>query len=194
MIITQFTNLQIIWIPGKKLAFPDLLTRNLSLKDLNGHQLAHIEIPKDISFFNQSGHDVQYLIDQNSSADDGNDDFYPIVCTQLGETKAFHLNNDGTEMICTIFDSKSPKPLFIVSDSFREGKNINNIRKWQAPAMLVEAEVHEVSYSEIESDSEVSEDEASDVDLALGQEIQESRKTNLYSTPSNFSYMNQTEH
>ena len=146
--------------------------------------MAHKEIPKDIRFFNQSGHEVQYLIDHNSPADDGNDDFYPIVCTHLGETKALHPKNDGTEMICTIFDSKSPKALYNVSDSFREGKNINNRRKWQAPPMVVEAEVHENYYSEIESDSEISDDEASDEDLALNQEIEEFRKTNVYSTPS----------
>ena len=156
------------------------------MKDLNGHQLAHKEIPKDIRFFNQSGNEVQYLFDHNSSADDKNDDFYPIVCTHLGETKALHLKIDGTEMICTIFDSKSPKALLNVSDSLREGKNINNRRKWQAPPMLVEAEVHEYYYSEIESDSEISDDEASDEDLALNQEIEEFRKTNVYSTPSIF--------
>ena len=50
VIITQFTNLQIIWTPGKNLAFPDLLSRTVSLKDLNGHQLLHKEIPKDIKF------------------------------------------------------------------------------------------------------------------------------------------------
>ena len=82
-------------------------------------------------------------------------------------------------MICTILDSKSPKALFFVSDSFREGRNINSRRKWQAPPMLVEAEVHENYYSEIESDSEISDDEASDEDLALNQEIEESRKRNL---------------
>ena len=186
VIITQFTNLQIIWSPGKNLDFPDLLSRNVSLKDLNGQQLAHKEIPKDIRFFNQSGHEVQYLIDHHSSADDGNDDLYPIVCTHLGETKALHFKNDGTEIICTIFDSKSSKALFNVSDSFREGKHINNSRKWQAPPMVVEAEVHENYYSEIESDSESSDNEAFDEDLALNQQIKESRKTNLYSTPSIF--------
>ena len=79
MIITQFTNLQIIWTPGKKLVFSDLLSRNVSLKDLNNHELANNEIPKDIRFFNQNGREAQYLVDHNSSADDGNDDFYPIV-------------------------------------------------------------------------------------------------------------------
>ena len=52
--------------------------------------------------------------------------------------------------------------------------------------MLVLAEVNENYYSEIESDSEISDDEVSDEDLVLNQEIEESRKTNLYSTPSIF--------
>ena len=156
------------------------------MKDPNGHQLAHREIPKDIRFFNQSGQEIQNLIDHNSSADDGNDDFYPIVCTHLGETKVIHLENDGTQMISTIFDSKSARALFNVSDSFREGKNINKRRKWQAPPMVVEAEVHEIFNLEIESDSEISDNEASDENLALNQEIEDSQKTILYSTPCIF--------
>ena len=90
VIITQFTNLQIIWTPGKNLAFPDLLSRSVSLKDLNGHQFTHKEIPKDIRFFNETGHEVKYLIDQNSSTDVGNDIFIPIICKHLGETIALH--------------------------------------------------------------------------------------------------------
>ena len=54
-----------------------------------------------------------------------------------------NLKNDGTEMICTIFDSKSPKALFNVSDSFREEENINNRRKSRTPPLVVEAELHE---------------------------------------------------
>ena len=92
-------------------------------------QLAHKEIPKKIRFFNQSGHVVQYLIDHNSSADVGNDDFYPTVCTHLGKTKTFHLKNDGIEMIFRTLNSKSPKGVFNVSDSFQEGKNIKNNRR-----------------------------------------------------------------
>ena len=42
--------------------------------------------------------------------------------------------------------------------------------------MVVEPEVHENYYSEIESDSEISDNEASDEDLALNQEIEDSQK------------------
>ena len=79
-------------------------------------------------------------------------------------------------MISTIFYSKSPKVLFKVSDSFPEGKNINNRQKWPTPPMVVEAEVHEHYYSQNESDSEISDNEASDEDPALSQETEDSQK------------------
>ena len=105
VIITQFTNLQIKWTPRKNLNVTDLLSRKVSLKDLNGHQLAHNESPGDIRFFSQCRHQVQKLIDYNSSVDDRNY-FYPIVCTHLGATRVHHVKNDGTDMIWTNVDSK----------------------------------------------------------------------------------------
>ena len=96
----------------KILGFPDLIGRIVFLKDLNCHQLAQKEISEDTRFFIETGHEFQYLIDHNSSGDDGNDDFYPIVCTHWGETKALHLKFDGPDMIRAIFDSKSPRALF----------------------------------------------------------------------------------
>ena len=89
-------------------------------------------------------------------------------------------------MIYTIFDSKSPKDLFNLSDSFREGKNVNTRPKRQVSPMVVEAENYVNCYSEIESDSEITDSEASDEDFALNQEVEESEKTNLYTTPSFF--------
>ena len=91
MIITQFTNLQIIWTPGENLPFPDQLSRHVSLKDLNDHQVAEKENHKDIRVFNQSGKVVQNLIDHNSSADDGNDNFYPICANIWVKQKHFTL-------------------------------------------------------------------------------------------------------
>ena len=151
------------------------------MTDLNGHQLAPKDIPKDIRFLNQNGHEVQYLIDHKSFADDGKDDFFPIFCTHICESRV-------------IFDSKSCKAFLNVSDFSREGKNINTGRKWQAPLMVMEAEVHEDYYSAIESDSEISDNEASNEDIALSQEVEDSEKTNLKSTQSVFLYTNQTRH
>ena len=87
MIVAQSFNLQIFWNSGNNWALADLLIRNVSLKELNGHRLAPKEIPKDVRFFNQSRHDVQYLIDHNSLVGIGKGGLYPIVCTHLVEEK-----------------------------------------------------------------------------------------------------------
>ena len=49
--IIQLTNLQIIRTHGRRLISSDLLSWKVSLKDLNGHQTAREEIPRDIRFF-----------------------------------------------------------------------------------------------------------------------------------------------
>ena len=55
VIITKFHNLKIIWTPGSNIAFPDILSRNVTLSEANKLQLQHKEIPHDISFYDQDG-------------------------------------------------------------------------------------------------------------------------------------------
>ena len=57
--------------------------------------------------------------------------------------------------------------------------------------MALQAEVHENYYSEIESASENSENEASDEDIALSQEIEDSQNTNLKSTPPSIFFVHE---
>ena len=45
VIITKFKNLEIIWIPGLIVAFPDKLSRNLTVEEYQKHQLEHRKIP-----------------------------------------------------------------------------------------------------------------------------------------------------
>ena len=51
VIITKFQNLKIIWTPGSNLAFPDILSRNVTVEEYQMHQLRHKRIPRDIEFF-----------------------------------------------------------------------------------------------------------------------------------------------
>ena len=51
LIISQFQNLKIIWTPGKNLALPDILSRNVTTTDMKKYQKKHKYIPKDIKFF-----------------------------------------------------------------------------------------------------------------------------------------------
>ena len=50
VIITKFHNLKIIWTPGSNLAFPDILSRNVTLSEAKRLQLQHREILHDMSF------------------------------------------------------------------------------------------------------------------------------------------------
>ena len=53
LVISQFQNLKLIWTEGKNLAFPDIHSRNFSIKDLDKYQLKHKKIPKDIKFYDE---------------------------------------------------------------------------------------------------------------------------------------------
>ena len=48
VIITKFQNLKIIWTPGSNPAFPDILSRNVTVEEYQRHQLNHKKIPRDI--------------------------------------------------------------------------------------------------------------------------------------------------
>ena len=50
VIITKFQNLKIIWTPGSNLAFPDILSRNVTLEGYQKHQLQHKKYPEILSF------------------------------------------------------------------------------------------------------------------------------------------------
>ena len=133
----------------------------------------------EIKFFNQTGHEVQNLKISLTTAAlllMQKTIFYPLVRMHLDRTKALHFKNDGLDRIWTFFDSKSPIVLSNISNSFREVKNINNRRKWQAPPLVVGAEVHVNFYSEIESNNEDSENEVSGEDLVLDQNYVNSKK------------------
>ena len=151
---------------------------------MNGHQLAYKEIPQDTRFFNENKHEVKNLFDHKCSVEDGNVDFYTIVCTHLGETKTVHLKNDRAERICTFFDSKSPRDLLHASDFLRDGKNVNNRRKLQVPPMVVEANFHENFFSAMDSDCGESDNEVFDDDLVKDREIVDSREASFNATPS----------
>ena len=51
LIISQFQNLKIIWIPGNNLAFPDILSRNVTITDMKIYQKKHKRIPKEFNFY-----------------------------------------------------------------------------------------------------------------------------------------------
>ena len=51
VITTNFKNVKIIWTRVSNLAFPDILSRNLTVEEYQRHQLKHKKIPRDIEFY-----------------------------------------------------------------------------------------------------------------------------------------------
>ena len=94
VIITKFQNLEIFWTPGSKLAFPDILSRNVTVEEYEKHQLQHKKIPRDIEFYDEHGSPVTYRIQHYDNPHDTCNDFYPIHCQQGNDNKVLRLHND----------------------------------------------------------------------------------------------------
>ena len=87
VINTNFQNLRIIWTPGSNLAFRDILSRNIPIKEYHMHQLQHKRIPRDIEFFDQNGTPVSYQIQHEDNPNDTCNNFYPIRYKRGDEEK-----------------------------------------------------------------------------------------------------------
>ena len=77
--ISKLPNLKIIWTPGSNLAFPDILSRNVSIEEHKKHQLSHKILPNDIHFFDEHGTQVHYKIKHEENDETSKNDFYPIL-------------------------------------------------------------------------------------------------------------------
>ena len=128
LVISQFQNLKIIWTEGKNLAFPDILSRNVELKDLDKHQLKHKKIPKDISFYDQNGNEEKYFVLHDNEKGNA-DDFYPILKeTKTGLAKYTFKNDQLTQ------ERYKPSKATICGvtnlvDYFSQGSAINHFKK-----------------------------------------------------------------
>ena len=163
VIITKFHNLKIIWTPGSNLAFPDILSRNVTLSGANKLQLQHKEIPHDISFYDHEGLKVHYTIKHEEEQNTSYNDFYPIICQPGNTRKTLRLKNDGNEhhvedylehneVLATMQDT---------TDCFKLGKTINQFKQLCSsisPASSTSS-LHERAYSYIEEHDEESTDD-----------------------------------
>ena len=143
MIITKFQNLKIIWTPGSNLAFPDILSRNVTVEEYQMHQLRHKRIPRDIEFFDEHGTPVSYQIQHED-----------IKYKRGNDEKILRLQNDGENF--TVSSMLDEFPIISVqqaSDCFRMGRFINQFRRICGPETQSNASVNtsKTEYSSINS-------------------------------------------
>ena len=138
VIITKFQNLKIIWMPVSNLAFPDILSRNVTIDEYQHHQLQHKKLPRDIQFFDEHGQQLTYKINHDDTTGDTCNDFYPIQCQQGKDQTILRLYNDGENFplnsIGTDFSTSSVQS---ATDCFRMGRTITQFRRLCRPGSPV---------------------------------------------------------
>ena len=119
-----------IWTPGPNLAFPDILSRNVTLEGYQKHQLQHKKIPRDIEFFDENGNPVFYKIQQEDNPHDTCNDFYPIHRQQGNHEKILRLQNDGESYTLNSISNEFPTlSAQSAAACFCMGKTINLFRR-----------------------------------------------------------------
>ena len=150
LVISQFQNLKIIWTEGKNLAFPDILSRNVTTKDLDKHQLKHKNNPKDIYSTTKIAtkkNTSWYMIPKKDAATN----FFPVIKQNKNGVTRFKINNDKLikipketkkEQICSLTD---------ISSCFIQGSAINQVRMIQnkIPNNNANDEESDHNYSEL---------------------------------------------
>ena len=154
VIITKFQNLKIIRTPGSNLAFPDILSRNVTVEEYQKHQLQHKKIPRDIEFYDEHGSPVTYRIQHVDNPNDTCNDFYPIHCQQGNDNKVLRLHNDGENFTLNSLSNEFPTATIqSATDCFRLGRTVNQFRHLclPSPQSLSSVEESEPTYSSINS-------------------------------------------
>ena len=136
VILTKFQNLKIILTPVSNLAFPDILSQNVTVEEYQRHQLNHKKLPRDIEFYDEHGFSVTDRFQHDDNPSDTCNDFYPILCQQGNVNKVLRLHNDGEHFT---LNSLSNEFLSTTIQSatvcFRLGKTIIQFRHLCVPSI-----------------------------------------------------------
>ena len=165
IIVTKFQNLKIIWTRGSNLAFPDVLSRNVTVEEYQKHQLQHKKIPRDIEFYDEHGSPVTYRIQHHDNPNDTFNDFYPIHCQQGSDNKVLRLHNDGENFTLNSLSNEFPTTTIqSATHCFRLGRTINQFRRLCLPSTqsLSSVENSEPTYSLINSLNKSEDDDVLD--------------------------------
>ena len=165
VIITKFQNLKIFWTPGSNLAFPDILSRHVTVEEYQKHQLQHNKLTRNIELYDEHGSPVTYRTQHDDNPNDTCNDFYPINC-QLGNVnKVLRLHKDGEKFTLNSLSNEFVSTTVqSATDCFRLGRTINQIRRLCLPSTQFMSSVQssEPSYSSINSLKSNQDDDALD--------------------------------
>ena len=165
LIITKFQNIEVIWTPGSNLAFPVILSRNVTVEEYHKPQLQHKKIPRNIEFYDEHGSPVTYRIQHDDNPNGTCNDYYPIHCQQGNDNKVLRLHNDGENFTLISLSNEFPTTTIkSATNCFRLGRTINQFRRLRLPSTqsLSSVEQYEPTYSSINSLNTKEDDNAFD--------------------------------
>ena len=163
VITTKLQNLMIIKAPGSNLAFPVILSQNITIQQYQMHQLQHKRNLRDIEFFGEKGTPVLLQIQHEDNPSDTCNDFYPIRYKRVDEEKILRLQNDGEDFaVSNPLDEVPIKSIQQASDCFGMGRFINQLRRMCGPEAQSNLSVNtsDTDYSSINSYSSSPDDTA----------------------------------
>ena len=153
VIITKFQKLEIIWTPGSNLAFPEMLSWNVTIDEYQNHQLQHKKLPRDIQFFDEHGQQVTYKISHDDTSAETCNDFYPIHCQQSKDQKILRLHSDGESFSPnSISNEFTTSSVELAANCFRMGRTVNQFRRLcrlGSPVSVTPSESSSGTYSSI---------------------------------------------
>ena len=86
-VLTKFQNLKIIYTEGNNLAFPNLLSRHVPIKETKKFQIEHKTITENISFYTSGLKPVSYCVLHKKDKTNSSKDSYPILAQIKGGTR-----------------------------------------------------------------------------------------------------------
>ena len=134
--MTKFNNLKIIYTPGSNLAFPDLLSRNLTIADIKKYQLEHKTIPNDIKLILDNGEQICYSVLHKDDNNIFQNDCYPVNAQVQGaKKKLINISDRGDFSIedAPEYFAESCSGIQIITVFFQFGKQINQIKRLSIP-------------------------------------------------------------
>ena len=81
------------WTPGSILAFPEILSQNVTTEESQKHQPQHKKKPEILNFSMNTGVQI-YKIQHEDNPNESCNDFHPIRCQQGTDEKVLRLQND----------------------------------------------------------------------------------------------------
>ena len=108
----------------KNLAFPQILSRKVTITDMKKYHEKHKQNPRDTKFYDDQGEEVKDFIEHDDEGFSSND-LYPVICTTSTDKRQLLLKNDDHDFEVTEPITNQISSLNNISSNFKLGEKVN---------------------------------------------------------------------